>query len=216
MPSRALRLLDGPAEGHNGAAATAIGERLRVVAWQEPVVDSVGHDPRSWYVEHFWLPVLGPTSTWLLRRLVAGLDSVGDGFVLQTAETARALGLGGREGKHAPFGRAVQRCVSFEAARRQGSDTLAVRRHLPNLLRRHLVRLPDRLQRMHAAWLVAQQRLPTFEAERVRARRLALGLVELGDDGDALGLQLLRWGVHPALADDAVRWARDRLTENSA
>ena len=47
---------------------------LMVVPWDDPVVDQVGHDVRSNYVEAFWLNVLGPTATWTLRRLVAGLD----------------------------------------------------------------------------------------------------------------------------------------------
>ena len=41
-----------------------------VVPWHDPVVDSVGFDVRSNYVELFWLNVLGPTATWALRRLV--------------------------------------------------------------------------------------------------------------------------------------------------
>jgi hypothetical protein len=35
---------------------------LRVEPWPDPVIDEVGHDPRSSYVETFWLPVLGPTT----------------------------------------------------------------------------------------------------------------------------------------------------------
>ena len=42
--------------------------------WLDPVVDDHGFDPRSRYVEEFWLGVLGPTATWLIRRLVAGLE----------------------------------------------------------------------------------------------------------------------------------------------
>ena len=38
-------------------------DRLRIVRWADPVVDVVGHDLRSTYVERFWLPVLGPTTT---------------------------------------------------------------------------------------------------------------------------------------------------------
>ena len=45
---------------------------LMVVPWLDPVVDSVGYEVRSQYVELFWLNVLGPTATWILRRLVLG------------------------------------------------------------------------------------------------------------------------------------------------
>ena len=68
----------------------------RVVAWVDPVVDTLGYDPRSWYVEQFWLPIVGPTSTWFLRRIAAGFDSEPGGFDLNLDEMARALGLGGR------------------------------------------------------------------------------------------------------------------------
>jgi len=31
---------------------------IRVMPWPDPVLDAIGHDPRSWYVETFWLPTL--------------------------------------------------------------------------------------------------------------------------------------------------------------
>ena len=34
---------------------------LRITAWPDAVIDAVGHDPRSTYVEMFWLSILGPT-----------------------------------------------------------------------------------------------------------------------------------------------------------
>ncbi len=43
---------------------------LTVQPWPDPVIDAVGHEVRSPYVERFWLGLLGPSSTWLLRRLV--------------------------------------------------------------------------------------------------------------------------------------------------
>ena len=36
---------------------------LHVSAWADPVLDRVGHDPRSAYVEQFWLGILGPSTT---------------------------------------------------------------------------------------------------------------------------------------------------------
>jgi hypothetical protein len=30
-------------------------------AWPEAVIDAVGHDPHSTYVEMFWLEILGPS-----------------------------------------------------------------------------------------------------------------------------------------------------------
>ena len=57
-------------------AAALVGS-ITVRPWIDPVVDDDGFDPRSRYVEVFWLGVLGPTATWLLRRLVAGRLQMG-------------------------------------------------------------------------------------------------------------------------------------------
>jgi len=207
---------DAPAAPPRTPADAAPPARIHVVAWPDPVIDRLGYDPRSHYVERFWLGVLGPTSTWLLRRLVAGLDQSPGGFDLDLDDTARALGLGGKAGRHSPFRRAVARCITFGMARDQGNDELAVRRHLPPLPRRHLLRLPPALQAEHAQWIDAQRRASPLEFLRQRARRLALGLLELDADTHAAELQLLRWRVHPAIAHEAVLWARTRRVGASA
>jgi hypothetical protein len=186
---------------------SAVPAALRIVPWRDPVIDTLGHDPRSWYVEQFWLPIVGPTATWLMRRMVAGLDVSSDGYAMDLDDTARGLGLGGREGRHSPFQRALARCVSFHLARPQGRDALGVRRRLPPLTRRHLERLPATLQKVHAEWMEAQGRPGTLADARNRARRLALTLLDIGADGATIELQLMRWHVHPALAHEATRWA---------
>ncbi len=145
-------------------------DTLAIVPWPDPVIDTLGHDPRSWYVEQFWLPVIGPTSTWLLRRIVARFDAAPDGFDLNLDETARGLGLGGRDGRHSPFQRALARCVTFKLARPQGPGALGVRRRIPPLARRHLDRLPPTLQKMHDDWSTAQDRTGVLDEAR---RRLA-------------------------------------------
>lgn len=153
---------------------------LRVVGWPDVVIDALGHDPRSWYVEQFWLSVLGPTSTWLMRRLAAGLDTAPGGFELSVHETARALGLGGRGGRHSPFQRAIARCVTFELARHEGPRTLAVRRKVPPLPRRHLLRLPESLQQMHEAWSSSKLRDSREARGRAEAVRRAAPAVVRG------------------------------------
>lgn len=35
---------------------------LSVTRWHDPIVDERGYEPRSGYVERFWLPVIGPTA----------------------------------------------------------------------------------------------------------------------------------------------------------
>ena len=182
-------------------------EVMRVVGWPDPVIDKLGYDPRSLYVETFWLGILGPTCTWLMRRLAAGLDEDPAGFDLDLADTARALGLSGRSGRHSPFRRALARCVTFQVARREGPTTLAVRRRLPPLPRRHLLRLPPTLQERHAHWMIPTRSSPVLEDARRTARRLTLGLLASGEGRPEVELQLVRWRVHPALAHEATQWA---------
>lgn len=182
---------------------------LHVVAWQDPLVDRHGYDPRSPYVETFWLPVLGPSTILLLRRLAGLLDVAPDGFDLDLDDTAAALGLGGRSGRHAPFQRTLERCITFAMAERL-ADTVAVRRHLPPLARRHLTRLPPSLQEQHDLALAARRTSaggagPTDPQDR--ARQLALSLLRMGEDPPSVTRQLARWGTHPAAAHAAVNWA---------
>ncbi|MCA1692465.1 MAG: hypothetical protein ABR540_17750 [Acidimicrobiales bacterium] len=183
---------------------------LPVRPWPDPVIDALGHDPRSAYVERFWLGVLGPSTTWLLRLLAAELEINPAGFQLDLLETAQILGLGGRGGRHSPFMRSLGRCCRFELAEARTDGTLAVRRKLPPLNRRQLLRLPPSLQEAHREWQESELRVPAAEQLRRRSRRLALSLFELGEDREAAERQLLRWKFHPALAQEASAWAWDR------
>jgi hypothetical protein len=179
---------------------------LRVIPWPDPVIDSLGHDPRSWYVEHFWLPIVGPTGVWLMRRLASDLEVRPQGFDLRLEETARALGVGTRRGRHSPLGRAIVRCAQFELAASWG-NVLAVRSRMPPLPIRHLMRLPPSLRQMHEAWNDAKRSMSTISEQRRRSRALALELVANGDDLETVELRLMRWGVHPSLAAESGGWA---------
>jgi len=186
---------------------------LTITPWIDPVIDSLGHDARSTYVETFWLGILGPSTTWLLRRLAAGLELHPQGYELPLAETAKALGLGTKGGRNSPFVRSLGRCCQFGVATSAGSDGLAVRRKLPPLTRQQVERLPPELQEAHRRWQESELRTPSAEQQRRRARSLALSLIELGDDVDATERQLHRWRFHPALAREAASWAGDRHRE---
>jgi hypothetical protein len=189
---------------------TFSSDSLLIRPWPDDVIDALGFDPRSAYVETYWLGILGPSTTWLLRRLVAGLEASPDGFDLPLAETARQLGLGDRGGRHSPFLRAVARTIQFDLAQPEGEAILAIRRRVPPLNRRQVLRLSPSLQEAHARWQEDQLRMPSGEQQRRRSRQLALSLVELGEDVESAERQLLRWRYHPGLARDAAAWAWDR------
>jgi hypothetical protein len=188
-------------------------EALSILPLRDDSVDRLGIDPRSPYVEEFWLGILGPSTTWLARRLASTFDDHPEGFELPLSETARALGLGDRGGRHSPFLRAVNRLLMFDLAHAVGPDRLAVRRFVAPLNHRQLARLGPEREALHQAWLATFVDPPagsTGEEEQRRSRHLALSLVELGEQRDATERQLLRWQYPPAVACDAARWAWER------
>jgi hypothetical protein len=185
---------------------------LRVTPWPDPVLDVLGHDPRSWYAETFWLPTLGPTALLLMRHLADRFERTPDGVELPVADTAAALGLGAREGNSSPLMKSLGRLHQFELACTENETTIAVRRTLPPVHRRHVRRLPAALQATHDEWMASQRAAPV-ELARRRARRVALTLVAQGEPIDTVERALHSAGFHPALAHEAVRWARDRKRE---
>ena len=180
---------------------------LTITPWPDTVIDTVGLDPRSDYVERYWLGILGPSTTWLLRHLVDGLERTPAGFTLDMAETASRIGVGFQGGRHSPFSRALARLVQFELAREDAPGSLAVRRKVPPLNRRQVARLPEVLQDTHQRWTDGQASASRLEGQRRRSRQLALSLLELGEDAEATERQLLRWGYHPALCYESAQWA---------
>lgn len=129
--------------------------QLEVRPWHDPVIEANGFTIGDPYVEMFWLPVLGPTATWLLRRLATGLDHEPQGYTVDMNELARCIGVACTEGRHNPFTRALQRCIMFGVSHHVPSalnNAIAVRTVLPPISQRHLVRLPEQLQNLHHDW----------------------------------------------------------------
>jgi hypothetical protein len=133
-------------------------ERLVIRPWPDEVVERYGFEPTSAYVELAWLPVLGPSATWLYRRLAAGLRAHPEGYTLDLAELARSLGLGEGTGPNSSIVRTVRRLVAFGVARVDDDGMVRVRRRIGPLTQRQVDRLVPRLQRAHAE-LVARQRV---------------------------------------------------------
>ena len=129
------------------------------------------HDPRSAYVERFWISTLGPSATWIMRRLADEFDANPDGFVIDIGDLAGSLGMSWTRRADSPFGRALHRCVMFGLAR-PGRDGYEVRRRIPDLGPRQLSRLPAAVRSTHDEWA---SRSTAFDA-----RQIADGLVASG------------------------------------
>lgn len=182
---------------------------LSVRPWPDAVIDELGFDPRSRYVERYWLGVLGPTATWLLRRLASRLEEEPEGFELDVPATAAELGVPGGAGasKTTPFLRSLQRCAHFGALDVGHDGTIRVRRKLPPLTRYQLARLPLHLQEEHEEGAARDGGRGTVEEIRERARGYALSLVAQGQGAEEAERALHAEGVHPAMAHAAVTWA---------
>lgn len=174
-------------------------DTMLVLPWHDPIVDSIGHDVRGTYVELFWLNVLGPTATWALRRLVNGLEQFPLGYELDLHETAASLGLSYSPGTSNTFAKALNRCTLFGTIQ-PVAEGIAVRRRLPPVAQRHLMRMPDVLREQHAHWVV---RACTYDDVQ-RAHALAAAMVATGDSSDDVERHLLAVGIPPAAALAAV------------
>ena len=181
-------------------------EVVTLIPWLDRRTDAFGHDPRSTYVEEFWLGTLGPATTWFLRHCANLLDHT-QGTTVNLREIAGILGIGYEGGARSAMSKTVARACRFRAARSVGSATLAVRHRLPQLSQRQVQRLPKSTQLRHAEFLAASRSPDAACEPQHRARRLASGMIECGDTiGDA-ERQLALMKFHPAIVDEAVRWA---------
>lgn len=174
--------------------------------WRDPVIDDLSHDPKSPYVERFWLGILGPSATWLLRSISYGFDAAPDGFPLSPIETARVLGIGDRTGKHSPLQRALGRLCTFDLAYHRG-DALVVRHRIPWLEPRQVQRLSAGLVGEHALWEHAEAQTSADQARQRRGATLALSTVRTGGTtADAVRV-LCRSGLESADAERLGEWA---------
>lgn len=181
-------------------------EEITLIPWLDRRTDAFGHDPRSTYVEQFWLATLGPSTTWFLRHCADLLDETG-GTRLSLRETADTLGIGHEGGARSAMAKTVARACRFRAARSVGSTTLAVRLRLPQLSHRQVQRLPESVQRRHGEFLAANSSTGTPDQQQPRARRMASCLIECGDTISDVERQLACMTFHPAVIAEAVRWA---------
>jgi len=178
---------------------------LIVLPWLDPVLEEVGFDPRAPYVERFWLPSLGPSTILLGRLLAESFDAEPDGFELDLAVTAARLGLGGNaKGRLGPFARAFHRLLAFGWAEANPYG-LSVRRRVPPLSPRQVLRLHPALAADHDRWQVAAD----TPAESARARDLARSLHSSAADPRLVRRDLHRLGVPPRLA----AWAHELAAE---
>lgn len=182
---------------------------VRFRSWRDAAVEAQGYDPRSSYTELFWLPILGPSAVWLLRRVKDLLEKEPHGFSIEIGELSVMLGLGSNTGRYSSVQKTLNRLVIFELARIMPSEAVSIRIMMPPLPNRYLARLPESLRREHLEQTGGEE-TSSVNAMRARARSLALSLVRLGQDRLAIEKQLLSWRIHPSLCYETLNWIQSK------
>ncbi|MHB8681294.1 MAG: hypothetical protein ACYDA2_04260 [Acidimicrobiales bacterium] len=99
--------------------------------------------PESEYIEACWLPILGPTSTWLYRRLGELLMWTSP-LRIESLALAQELGISQSTGPNSPLWRSLNRLIRFDGAR-WAADRLLVANAMPPLSYDQRARLTTRL-----------------------------------------------------------------------
>ncbi len=187
----------------------AMSEPLRVLLarpWDDPSLRRRGHDPRSAYVERFWVAILGPSAVWFLRLLAREFDELAPGqdLRLDLDSTARRLGLQHRGGRTSSFMRTIDRCAMFGLAQFADDAVLMVRRLLPPVPRRLHDRMPQELREEVGRWSRTDGRAEFSVGE---TRLLASCMLMFGHGLHESAERLVTLGLAPNAANEAAAWA---------
>lgn len=118
---------------------------------------AVGYDPCGRYAETYWLGIIGPSSLWLLRRLVRALRVAPvSGTYVPLGALARELGLGYTVAPSSPLIASLERLVAFRLAAIT-SDVYEVSVAVPELDHRQLKRIPEHLAVLHTRLVASEQ-----------------------------------------------------------
>ena len=127
---------------------------IQPVAHPDPRVHRAGFALDDPYLERCWLPILGPTSVLLLRRMPV-LWKNDPAIGVPVDELAFVLGLGHGTGRHSPVWRTVDRLARFNFAYRVKDNQVDVYTEVPPLNARHLASLPPSVRDAHDQLLTA-------------------------------------------------------------
>jgi hypothetical protein len=127
---------------------------IQPVGHPDPRVHRAGFGLEDPYLERCWLPVIGPTSVLLLRRLPQLWQN--DPLIgVPVEDLAVVLGLGRGTGRNSPVWRTIDRLCRFNFAARVADNEVEVYTEVPPLSRRMLDALPPSIGAAHEQLLTA-------------------------------------------------------------
>lgn len=127
---------------------------LTVIAYPDPTVEAHGFGPDHPYIEYAILPITGPSTTLMWKRLARLVIAAEDQPVtVEVADLFACLGLGEGRAKNSPGARTVARMINFGLADATGrsGQIVAVRRALAPWSASRAGRLPKGARRYHDA-----------------------------------------------------------------
>lgn len=180
-----------------------------------------GIGPRSAYVDHFWLPLLGPDATCVARLLTRLMAGEVDTVPVAISELAASLGLG--DGAVVRLDAALDRLEAAAIVAAGPHGLVLVRPELPYLGTDQVARLPARLRAVHQASYALRADAPlrgeaTSLLSSARLLSLAATVDEVLTDTDLRPGQLAYRFQHVVrLAEEArdeavLAWAGDDLS----
>lgn len=107
------------------------------------------------HLEMLWLPVIGPSTTWLFHRLGGWALACPEGLTVVLPELSESLGLGWSSGANSSVQRSMRRLMMFGLAR--WSDSIEVATAVPAVSERQLARTSPGLVRAHDRMLQARR-----------------------------------------------------------
>ncbi len=143
---------------HHGARSPLQLDTLSIRL--EELDKASGWDLNHPYLETFWLPVIGPTSTLLLRYVGRHVRS-SNYTVFDTSDVALCLGVGAGIGRHSPIVKTVQRLARFDLARVDSVEDdpnlrLTVDSHVPPVPPGFQRKWPEHLRVLHSRAVARQ------------------------------------------------------------
>lgn len=132
------------------------GSRLVIHARPHPdfEVQRAGFPLDHRYVEQCWAPVIGPSSTLLLRRL-PWLWRAGTTVNVEVGDLGRSLGLGAGTSRNSIIGRTLERVVAYRFAEWSAAGVLDVFTEARPLSARQLENVPTWTRVLHEQLLDA-------------------------------------------------------------
>jgi hypothetical protein len=180
----------------NGAS-----KMLAFQPWNDPHFDRWGSEPRSSYVERFWLPVLGPSSIVLARNIMAAFDSNNGGYRINSAVQAGSVGLAPGQ-----LRRVIERLVGFGLAKYCDPNTVALRTAWPLIGSSAIRQLPKAISQLHSDWILLTDTLDPDSVQQREFWRLTVAEHGKGASPVDLDAALRRLGCAQQLRIELVDW----------